>query len=309
MNKNEFVYSSLAIALALSGCVINTSVGAGTCGECSADCDGNPENGCEVDLMSQEHCGACGHACAGDEICLEGGTCWNPDSALIGAWKFDESTASAVTDSSSHNLNGVTCSYDSTANACMDDGNGPTRTTGHNGRGLMFDGVDDGVVVPFSATIQPAQISIEAWINWNGDFDGTQQRIVEQSRADASYTQANYAMTIQPSGTVQIEMRLRDTGENAVEMFETGVVLSTYEWTHLVATYDGQTITVYRNGVNVGQHAAQGELRYNETAHGDLGIGNQSARNRAYHGLLDDVRLYNRALSPTEVDARFQFTR
>lgn len=309
MKKIGFVYASLAIALALGGCVLETTVGDGTCGSCSGDCDGNPQNGCEVDLMSQENCGACGHACVGSEICLEGGTCWDPDSALIGAWKFDEATSTAITDASSHSMNGSMCAYETATTICDVEASGPVRTTGHNGRGLLFDGVNDGVVVPYNPTIQPTTLSMEAWINWNGDVDGTQQRIIEQSRADSGYTQANYAMTIQPSGTVQIEVRVRETGDESVEMFETGVVLSTFEWTHLVATYDGQKIVVYRNGVNVGEQAAQGDIKYNESVRGDLGIGNQSARNRAYHGILDDVRLYNRALTATEVDARFHYTR
>ncbi len=59
------------------GCV------AGECGhlKCTAkhaDCDGNEANGCEADLLSPSTCGACGHACAPGQTCIQ-----NPDTLAI----------------------------------------------------------------------------------------------------------------------------------------------------------------------------------------------------------------------------------
>lgn len=43
------------------------------CAEGFEDCDGDPENGCEADLASPSHCGACGVSCRADQLCTEGG--------------------------------------------------------------------------------------------------------------------------------------------------------------------------------------------------------------------------------------------
>lgn len=309
MSQTRILLLSLVCATAISGCVIETTVGDGTCGACAADCDGDASNGCEADLTSVDNCGACGNACAAGQICLAGGECWDPDNALIGAWTFEDGATSAVRDVSSHALDGNICSFSTDTTMCTDDGAGPIHNTGHNGRGLLFDGVDDGVIVEFSPTLQPSLISMEAWIAWNGDLDGTQQRVLEHTREESNSTASNYSMTITATGSVQVELRLRDNMENPVEMFETGVVLQTFEWTHLLVTYDGHDIIVYKNGVQVGKHGAQGTLMYPEERHSGLGIGNQTNRNRPYYGALDDVRLYNRALTAREVAARFNYTR
>ncbi len=220
----------LAIVMSASGCVVETRVGDGSCGGCAADCDHDETNGCETDLSTVENCGACRHACSAREICLAGTTCWNPDDALIGAWTFEEASGSAVSDVSLGALDGNVCSFQTDTAMCTDDGNGPIRGSGHNGRGLIFDGVDDGVFVPFSSTLHPTFISMEAWINWSGNLADWQQRVIEHTRAASSSTVSNYSMTITPEGGVQVEMRLHDVeGDGAVEKFETRIVLNAFE--------------------------------------------------------------------------------
>lgn len=77
-------------------------------------------------------------------------------------------------------------------------------------------------------------------------------------------------------------------------------------WTHLASTWDGTTIRHYMNGQFV-----PGGISYSQTikvANADLFIGANSgyideANATAFKGVIDEVRLYNHALSPVEVAA------
>lgn len=74
------------------------------------------------------------------------------------------------------------------------------------------------------------------------------------------------------------------------------------EWVHLAATCDDHELRVYVNGKLAGQLARSGTIR---PSRGDLVIGNYAPGNAATRpeGVLDEVRLYDRALPPEEVRA------
>ncbi len=65
-------------------------------------------------------------------------------------------------------------------------------------------------------------------------------------------------------------------------------------WTHLAATYDGTTLRLFVNGTQVGTRAVAGALL---TSTGALRIGGNSLWGEYFQGSLDEIRVYNRALS------------
>jgi hypothetical protein len=71
------------------------------------------------------------------------------------------------------------------------------------------------------------------------------------------------------------------------------------QWHHLVATYDGKRIALYVDGVEADAVTASGTLALNNLP---VTLGeNAASRGRPWNGWLDDVRLYDRGLSPQEV--------
>jgi len=71
------------------------------------------------------------------------------------------------------------------------------------------------------------------------------------------------------------------------------------QWTHLAATYDGSTQRLYVSGHNVASRAQSGSI---EVSNGALRIGGNSLWGEFFQGRIDEVRVYNRALSATEVN-------
>ena len=69
-------------------------------------------------------------------------------------------------------------------------------------------------------------------------------------------------------------------------------------WTHLAATYDGATMRLYVNGVQVASRAQTGTIA---TSTNPLQIGGDSLYGQYFAGMIDEVRVYNRALSVTEI--------
>jgi hypothetical protein len=74
--------------------------------------------------------------------------------------------------------------------------------------------------------------------------------------------------------------------------------LATNTWAHLAATYDGSTLRMYVNGTLASSLAQAGSI--NVTA-GVLRIGGNSIWGEYFNGLIDEVRVYSRALSQAQI--------
>jgi hypothetical protein len=83
-----------------------------------------------------------------------------------------------------------------------------------------------------------------------------------------------------------------------VSIWESGASSSPVNaWTHIALTYDGNILRLYVNGVEVGTKAISGALQ--QTSNQMSNGGNLSAE--YFQGLIDEARVYNRALSPAEI--------
>ena len=140
--------------------------------------------------------------------------------------------------------------------------------------------------------LMPRHLTLEALVSWTGPIDDTQQRIIERSTDDTGWM-ASFGLSILSTGHVRVEL----TTEHA-EPFLTSVARIVPDApTHLAATCDGSTLSLYIDGALDSSMPAGGPLRLLSGV-ADVGVGNQAQplRPRGFNGTLDEIAVYGRAL-------------
>ena len=85
---------------------------------------------------------------------------------------------------------------------------------------------------------------------------------------------------------------------NADQVLYGGTRLTANTWVHLAATYDGTTQRLFVNGAQVASRAQTGSLTVST---GAVRIGGNQVFGEYFQGRIDDLRIYNRALSAAEI--------
>ena len=198
---------------------------------------------------------------------------------LKGAWNFNDDISDGIAlDISPNNLN-----------ASCADANCPVFVGAGKFQGAYsFDGIFDYLSVPNNAALNPTTaITLSAWIN-PINFTGN-RRIIQKGDTDNQYR------LLAESGVLKFNL----TGVTSGSI--TSALPSLNQWHHIAGTFDGSTIKLYVDGVVVNQKSASGNIAVTTTPLyiGVKKIGAPSGDH--FRGLIDDVGVWNRALSQTEI--------
>jgi hypothetical protein len=192
----------------------------------------------------------------------------------VAAYNFDAGSGTVLQDVSGHGNNGTF--------------SGPTWVAGHAGQALSFSG-NSFVTVPDSATLSLTPgtgVTLEAWVY------PTQSPLwsdVVYKYNDIYYLDTNNGKPA-TNGTYAM-------GHPSPLVGPTALQLST--WSHIAGTYDGSMLRVYKDGVQVNSKTvALGNVK---TSNFPLTLGGDSGNGQYFVGRIDEVRVYNRALSPAEI--------
>ena len=199
-----------------------------------------------------------------------------PTGGPIASYSFDEGSGTTVTDRSGNNLTGTIV--------------GATWTTGRYGSALSFDGTSARVTVPDGAPLDFTEaMTLEAWVFPTATPNGW--RSILHKDVDRYYLFASSNVQDRPAtgGT------FGTTNQNVFG----SATLAVNAWTHLAATYDRTMIRLFVNGVQVASGAQTSAI---STSNGVLTIG-ADFYGEYFQGLIDEVRIYNRALGQTEIQS------
>lgn len=201
---------------------------------------------------------------------------------LAGCWDLNESTGIGIKDISGNSNDGLIY--------------GANWTGGKYGSALQFDGVDDYAEVPHSSSLNiSGSITLEAWVLTN-KLTGS-QRILRKA---IGVPVSGYGLRIISGGAVQFILWNPGGG---YEYLSSTMNLSTGTWYHIVGTYDGKTQRIYINGEEKGKRESVFAMNTNTYP---VTIGSDSSKINPFYGIIDEIRIYNRALTQQEVKAIYQ---
>lgn len=198
---------------------------------------------------------------------------------LVAYWAFDEESGNTASDSSGNGHDGE----------LIGD---PQWTDGKFGGALEFDQTEDEVNIPFNESLNPETFTICAWAN--AMTGGTGHRAVVSSRDDGP--QRGFIFYAHPSNTWQFW-----TGGDGWKVV-TGPAVNLDEWDHLAGVYADGNQKFYVNGELVAERN-DGALIVNPQQELLIGAGQNegTTHNFYFRGKIDEVQLYNRALSEDEI--------
>lgn len=171
------------------------------------------------------------------------------------------------------------------------DISGATWVGGKYGQALSFDGGNNYVNcgAPSVLNIRTA-ITVAAWVKPVLTGDTNQGICCKDDNSERAWNlrlisnKANFAVKNASDTSVSV------TDDDA---------LTADVWTHLVGTYDGETVIIYKDGVEVGSDSLTGLIK-SSTDEVWLGAYYANGSNN-FKGVIDEVRIYNRALGLDEV--------
>ena len=176
---------------------------------------------------------------------------------------------------------------------------------GHQGGAAKFGLNNSYITVPNNEELNPRRLTVSTWINTSYS-DKIWRRIFDKGCGKGfSLSDGGDYQKWHQKGQLIWETSVADAGSSP-RRIDDG------QWHHVVGTYDGADATVYLDGLSVGKSGHKvGEIAHNDY---DLTIGaNRSNPDGAlgeigpsFYGLMDDVMLFNRALTADEVQAVFK---
>lgn len=207
-------------------------------------------------------------------ITVNGGGVTN--NGLVAAYGFEEGSGSTVSDISGNGNTGAI--------------SGATWTTaGYYGKALLFSGTNSVVTVNNSASLDlTTGMTLEAWVLPSAFNPAVWQCVVLKPDNSGSL---DYALQGASRATPQAPSLGLSFLQN--NLFAPSV-LPLNTWSHLAGTFDGTTVRLYVNGVQVASQAQSGTIG---TSTQPLSIGMNWA------GMIDELRIYNRALGASEIQA------
>ncbi|TCO54365.1 LamG-like jellyroll fold domain-containing protein [Actinocrispum wychmicini] len=201
----------------------------------------------------------------------------NNTSSLVAAYNFNEGSGTTLTDRTGRGHNGTVA--------------GATWTAGNTGGALSFNGTSDMVTIADANDLDlTSAMTVEAWVRPAAGTPNWRSVLMKERTGGLVYALYSDNAAGHPAGYVGI-------GSTDRSATIPGTIPAT-TWTHLAVTYNATTIRFYVNGTEVASTPSTGNMA---ASTGALRIGGNGVWGEFFAGAIDDVRVYNRALTAAEI--------
>lgn len=209
---------------------------------------------------------------------------------------------------SAYFFSGLVAYYPFNGNANDESGNdnngivsGAALTEDRNGNensAYRFNGINNSIKVIKSSSLNITnQITISLWFKTKGSLD--KNVIISKGNSPYLYDY-EWFINLETEKKISFVITLKNEPiEHFAVTFETDEILNDDKWRHLAATFDGESLKLYLNGI-IGETSNIGRVRIINLSDDDIYIG---SLNNTYHffGSIDDIGIYKRALTSLEI--------
>ncbi len=205
------------------------------------------------------------------------------DTGLVGRWSCEGN----FKDSSGQGNNGTQIG-------------GVKITSGAKGRACSFDGVNDYVNVTSASALNAANLTISAWVKVNAFSGGAGGGGIVTKRIWSNTD--GYMLYLR---STRMDLSYSNASDYTWTDFTYNAAFNTNKWYHLAATVNRTDVVFYINGQEVQRNVSIGTVTNGLYPTEPLRIGVGYSLNHYFNGTIDEVRIYNRSLSATEVNALY----
>jgi chitodextrinase len=257
-----------------AGCTTFSKLGTLVTGTTFADTSLNPNTSYSYMVAAQDLAGNLGPY---TNVATATTLATNPN--LVAAYAFGEGAGTTTADTSGRGNTGTIS-------------NATWTTGGKYGNALSFNGSTALVTIADNASLHlTTGMTLEAWVNPTAISSAWRDILYKGN--DNYYLEATTSFNSGfPAGAATI-------GGNSVSA-NGAAFLALNTWSHLAATFDGTTLRLYLNGTQTGSFAQAGTIL---TSTIPLQIGGDTIYGQYFQGLIDEVRVYNVALTPAQIQA------
>ena len=187
-----------------------------------------------------------------------------------------------------------------------------------NTYGVSVDGTNDQVDIAYNSSLKPlTYMTVAGWAYPTAHQNWSKLACFAWASSGWSAPYSAWSLTLDNGsvgdGKPMWEMATPDTEDFSGKNFGTGgnawiritsdTALNTDEWSHIAATYDGSDAKLYVNGSETATGSRTGAIHYNANESVTLGGGADYQNQDMYAGYLDEVAIWDVALSAADITA------
>jgi len=213
-----------------------------------------------------------------------------PKNGLLGWWGFNGN----ANDESGNGNHGIV--------------NGPTLVSdrfSNDNSAYIFNGNGDHILVPHSPSFINPNMSFSGWVNAS-QFQTYFNSIIKHGNF-TSIAGEQYGVGLTQTG--QVHTGFKTTSCTTGQGWDISITIDTLHlntWYHLVVTIENNIVKTYLNSTIISTYPYIGSLVLC-TANSELSFGREfSSSDNHYYGKLDDIGIWNRALSQSEITELYQ---
>jgi len=171
------------------------------------------------------------------------------------------------------------------------------------GMAVDFDGQNDHIDIG-AVDVPGGAITLAAWFNSDNltNCGSGQCRLISKSTSTSESAHYFMLSTTLEGESSRLRFRLKTGGVTETLIASSGD-LTEGEWVHAAAVYDGSQMRLYKNGQLVGSAAKSGSISTNDSVPVWIGGNPDGATSMPWDGLIDEVRIYDEALTAAEIRA------